>query len=373
MGLMAANHLHLPGVTGNFVWVPGIANLDGTGTLEFIAKVNLDDWTPDANQIWISKWTGSAGYLFYLESASNDLKLIWRDSGPARIAQATETPTVTDGDWLWVRAVATEDGVDRDVFFYTSTDETNNPDEVTWTQLGAEVVVPFGGGDLTTNTAVVFVGAQSATVATMAGSIAAARVNFAGVTQLDIDFTDLTTAEVDAGSFTEDSSNAATVTIAGTAWAYVRPRILNVYPKTTIEGSTRTVTVKVFDQQTGIVSRFVHIGSGVAAEVSLIGLKYVFDLIVPAEVTDQDIDNALYMDDIEPGKSAWAKAGAMINTIIGGLPGGYDQAMFWAGHTKPATAAARADIDKALVIQRGWVIVAGSMHQHEGDGTSVDF
>lgn len=219
---MVANYLHFPGVTGNFAWVLDDPTLDGTGTLEFIAKVNLDDWTPDANQIWISKWTGSAGYLFYLESASNDLKLIWRDSGPARIAQATVTPTITDGDWLWVRAVATEDGVDRDVFFYTSTDTTNDPDDVTWIQLGAEVVVLFGAADLTTNTTVVFVGAQSATVATMAGSIAAARVNFAGVTELDIDFTDLTTAEVDAGSFTEDSGNAATVTIAGTAWAYVR-------------------------------------------------------------------------------------------------------------------------------------------------------
>ncbi len=219
---MVANYLRLPGVVGNFAFVPGIANLDGSGTLEFIAKVNLDDWTPDANQVWISKWTGSAGYLFFLESTSNDLKLMWRDSGPARIAQATVTPTVTDGDWLWVRAVATEDGVDRDVFFYTSTDTTNDPDDVTWTQLGAEVVVPFGAADLTTNTAVVFVGAQSNTVATMAGSIAAARVNFAGVTELDIDFTGLTAAEVDAGSFTEDSGNAATVTIAGTAWAYVR-------------------------------------------------------------------------------------------------------------------------------------------------------
>ncbi len=222
---MVANYLHLPGVVGNFAWVPGIANLDGSGTLEFIAKVNLDVWPPDANQILISKWTGSAGYLFFLESASNDLKLMWRDSGPARIAQATVTPAVTAGDWLWFLAVATEDGVDRDVLFYTSTDETNNPDEVTWTQLGAEVVVPFGAADLTTNTAVVFVGAQSATVATMAGSIAAARINFAGVTELDIDFTDLTAAEVDAGSFTEDSINAATVTIAGTAWAYVRSRI----------------------------------------------------------------------------------------------------------------------------------------------------
>ncbi len=237
MDLMAANYLHLPGVTTNFVYVPNVANLDGTGTLEFIAKVNLDDWTPDANQIWISKWTGSAGYLFFLESTSNDLYLIWNEGTISRVAIATATPTVTDGDWLWVRVVATEDGDDRDVFFYTSTDMTNDPDDVTWTQLGAEVVVPFGAGDLTTNTAVVFVGAQSATVATMAGSIAAARINFNGVTELDIDFTDLTAAEVDAGSFIEDSGNAATVTIVGTAWAYVRPRTLEIYPKLGCEGN----------------------------------------------------------------------------------------------------------------------------------------
>ena len=214
------NHLHLPGVTTNFVSVPNVANLHGSGTLEFIAKVALDNWTLDADQVWISKWTGTAGYKFSLRAATNDLRLRWN---PSRVATATVTPTVTDGDWLWVRAVATEDGVDRNVLFYTSTDTTDDPDLVTWTQLGAEIVVSFGAGDLITNTARVFVGALSATAGTMAGSVAAARINFNGVTELDIDFTDLTVAEVDAGLFTEDSGSAATVTIAGTAWAYVRP------------------------------------------------------------------------------------------------------------------------------------------------------
>lgn len=271
---MAANYLHLPGVTGNYTFVPNVSNLDGSGTLEFIAKVALDDWTPDANQVWISKWTGSAGYLFFLESTSNDLKLMWRDSGPARIAQATETPTAGGDGWLWVYAVATEDGVDRDVVFYTSTDETNNPDEVTWTQLGAEVVVPFGAADLTTNTAVVFVGAQSNTVATMAGSIAAARVNFAGVTELDIDFTDLTAAEVDAGSFTEDSGNAATVTIAGAAWAYVRLQNIRVILKIVAR-----ITAAVGTTEADMVGVFGGIRPGLHSKVS--------NLVAAAPAADQ--------------------------------------------------------------------------------------
>ena len=39
----------------------------------------------------------------------------------------------------------------------------------------------------------------------------------------DADFTNLTAAEVAAGEFTEDSTNAATVTLGGDEWAYVRP------------------------------------------------------------------------------------------------------------------------------------------------------
>ncbi len=205
----AFDHCFFPGATTNYTSVPDISNLDGTGTLEYIAKIKLDDWTPSSDQIIISKWSGSDGWLFYLKAASNDLNLIWNE-GSTRIAEATSLPTVSDGDWLWVRAVATEDGADRDVFFYTSTDTTTDPDAVTWTQLGNEAVITSGAGNLTANTVAVFVGAESASAKTMAGSVAVARVNFNGTTQLDINYADATEP---FATFTERSGNAATVTI----------------------------------------------------------------------------------------------------------------------------------------------------------------
>ena len=215
------NYIVFEGTEGNYASVPDDSSLDGTGTLECIVKVNQVDWTPAADEVWISKWDGSTGFLFMLESDGADLRFVFSD-GAIRSAQATVQPTVSDGDWLWCRAVATEDGSARDVFFYTSTDTTNDPDLVTWTQLGDEVVIVSAAGNLNANTEDVYIGSQTASASTMDGSMAAAKINFAGATALDVNFTTLTAAEVIAASFTEDSANAATVTLTGSAWTYVR-------------------------------------------------------------------------------------------------------------------------------------------------------
>ena len=153
-------------------------------------------------------------------------------------------------------------------------------------------------------------------------------------------------------------------------------RTLHVYPKAIIDGSEWKLIVKVGD------SRFIHtVAAGVTAEVPLLLLKIVFDLIVGDDDTDQDVDDALFVDDIRPGpqvETVWGNWQATAESIITGLDPGYTVADFWAAWTRGNTEAMRNDANRALVagpggIGRGWDVPAGTIHQHEGDGTTVDF
>ena len=63
--------------------------------------------------------------------------------------------------------------------------------------------------------------------------------------------------------------------------------------------------------------------------------------------------------------------------IVAGLTPGYTVADFWADWTFGDTQAVRNDANRALVsgpggIGRGWEVVVGTLHQHEGDGTNTD-
>ena len=150
-------------------------------------------------------------------------------------------------------------------------------------------------------------------------------------------------------------------------------RNLEVYPKAFLEGATWHLTIGVDD------SDFDHlIPSGVTAETPLNLLKVVFGLTVEDADTDQDVDDALFLDDIAPGPSTATVIGNWIETaegIITGLSPGYTAADFWAAWTMGDTQAVRNDANRALVsgpggIGRGWTIA--SVHQHEGDGTVTE-
>ncbi len=147
-------------------------------------------------------------------------------------------------------------------------------------------------------------------------------------------------------------------------------RTLEVYPKAFLTGSTWRLFVKVDD------SRFEHVvPAGVTADPSLNLLKVVFGLTVEDSDTDQDVDDALFLDDIQPGPSTvtvWGNWQTRAENIIAGLAPGYTADDFWAAWTMGDTQAVRNDVQRALVagpggIGRGWTIT--SVHQHEGDGT----
>ncbi len=156
-------------------------------------------------------------------------------------------------------------------------------------------------------------------------------------------------------------------------------RNLSIYPKATIQGSAWTVMVKVHDTDTGTISRFEHeIPSGVAATADLLELKLVLGLTVDDADTDQDVDDALFVDDIRPGPSVvtvWESWQARAESILATLTTPYTQTDYWAAWTNGDTQATRNDMNRALVsgpggIGRGWTVT--SVHQHEGDGTVTE-
>ena len=158
-------------------------------------------------------------------------------------------------------------------------------------------------------------------------------------------------------------------------------RTLHVYPKASIEDSTWTLTMKVYEPATRVNSRFVEIvAAGLTVERFLPLLKVSWDLIVDDADTDQDVADSLFVDDIRPGpqvETVWGNWQDRAEGIITGLTTGYTVTDFWADWTGGDTQAVRNDANRAIVsgpggIGRGWTIVAGSVHQHEGDGTNTD-
>ena len=140
--------------------------------------------------------------------------------------------------------------------------------------------------------------------------------------------------------------------------------------------------MKVYDRATRVNSRFVEtVTAGLTAERFVPLLKVSWDLTVADTDIDQDVADSLFVDDIRPGpatETVWGNWQTRAEGIIAGLTTGYTVADFRAAWTGGDTQAVRNDANRAMVsgpggIGRGWTIVAGTVHQHEGDGTSVDF
>ena len=164
-------------------------------------------------------------------------------------------------------------------------------------------------------------------------------------------------------------------------------RSLEVYPKASLTDDQWTYLLKVSEAATGASSRILHgtgepgdpfIVSAVTATTPLSLLKLVLWLDVDDTDTDQDVDDALFVDDIQPGGgtlTVWEDWQATAEGIIAGLAPGYTVADFWAAWTQGDTQAMRNSIQRALEsgpggIGRGWTITG--FHQHEGDGTNLD-
>lgn len=153
-------------------------------------------------------------------------------------------------------------------------------------------------------------------------------------------------------------------------------RNLVVMTKGWIDGSTWTLRTQFHDDDTGVKTTiFYTTAAGLTAERPLTSPRLSFDLVVGDADTEQDVVDALTLDDIKPGggfETVFGNWIAIAEGHISVLSTGYTRDDFWAEWTKQNTSAIRSDARRALVTQRGWTVVAGSVHQHEGDGTTTE-
>lgn len=215
-GNSAVNGLVLNGVAGNYASAPDSASLSVTGDIDLRVQVALADWTPATANTLIGKIISATNNRSYLLGVNTNgtFKLVWSTDGAAGTAvtvNSTVAPTVSDFSTLWVRVTLDVDNGSGGytVIFYTSSDGS------TWTQLGASVV----GGSTTSifnGTAPLEVGAFNVGAnEILAGIIYRAQI-YNGINGTLVFDADFTAAAKLVTSFTESSSNAATVTINST-------------------------------------------------------------------------------------------------------------------------------------------------------------
>lgn len=253
------NYLYLPGVNENFASAPDSAALDITGDIDVRVKVALDDWSPSTSQMLLTKWDTGSGlqgaYRFTVDTAAR-LNFSWSPNGgtTAITAISTAAPTVVDGGTLWIRATLDVDNgaSGNDVKFFTSNDG------LTWTQLGT-TVTNAGVTSIFNSNQAIKIGVQNvANVTPSRGKFFRAQVlnGIGGTVAFDANFENSITSLLQT-SFTESSTNGATVTInrSGSTYrsagvidaGYLYPGATNTFANSTIDylnfGATDSFTV----------------------------------------------------------------------------------------------------------------------------------
>lgn len=203
--LLDGTGLSLPGTSGNYARTPTSAALNITGDIELVVRVSLDDWTPSASKAFIGKGFGNS-YNFGLTS-TGQLSFTVNVGGSIVFANlAFSAPA--DGTTLWLKV--TRDATAGTVTFYQATDQASEPGS--WTTLGTAATT---AGNLTTTAQPLGIGAAGAGYLPMAGMMyrAIVRDGIGGTVAFDADFA---AEEAGTTSFTEDSVNAATVSLMTT-------------------------------------------------------------------------------------------------------------------------------------------------------------
>jgi hypothetical protein len=205
--------LVLPQVSGNYASTPDVAALDITGNIELIAKVTVTAWTGAGARALISKHGQNSGDYgpFAWRVSDNGTMLLGLAPNGTTFTSHVSTAALSGGLTKWLRVTATLSGCTAR--FYYSNDATNDPNAVTWTQLGSDVTTTTIASLVSSNNPVC-VGAwnELGTADMFRGIIRRALIKdgIGGTTVFDADFEAATDW---SKTFTESSANAATVTI----------------------------------------------------------------------------------------------------------------------------------------------------------------
>ena len=127
-----AQYVLLDGTSGEFVDTPDHADWDIAGSdFDVRFKGSNDDWTPGGNKRFAAKNSSTDGYSFGIDL---DGKLLYftLNASTSETHISSIPVAFSDGDVGWSRIKL----VTTTLTYYTSTDTTQDPTAVSWTQLG---------------------------------------------------------------------------------------------------------------------------------------------------------------------------------------------------------------------------------------------
>jgi hypothetical protein len=198
----------LPGLAANYCSAPSSSALSITGDIDLRFQGSLPSWSSTSSPVFLAKgWTsGTAQFVFFI-GAAGALSLRISTNGTTYAINVLSTANVpfTANQVGWVRVTWSQSL--SQAKFYTSTDG------ITWTQLGTTVTATASA--IFTSSAVLELGSQNTGASNpLLGNMYRAQVynGIAGTLVFDANFT---AKPFGANTFTESSTNAATVTING--------------------------------------------------------------------------------------------------------------------------------------------------------------
>jgi hypothetical protein len=218
------NYLYLPGVAGNGASTPSSAALSMTGDLEIVVRVALDDWTPSAFSVLVSKRNGSTAGYELAANAAGGLQFLWMN-GTSNGEAVSFTLPFADSAAYWVRFTFDADngsGQRVGSFFYAA-DQATEPS--VWTTVNT--VTTAGTATLSTDATALSVGQRPNTGNPTAGKFyrAIVRDGIGGSTVFDADFTQGITSGAQT-TFTATTGQTVTInrsTAGRKSVAVVRP------------------------------------------------------------------------------------------------------------------------------------------------------
>ena len=223
------NYFRHPGIAGNYLSAPDSAALSITGDIDIRWVGSLDDIaSPSTVQQLITKWaTGQDNYGLSVRT-NGDLRLSWTEDGSTLKNESVATPFTAgdDGNVVGIRVTMdVDDGAsDAQVRFYTlNTPASDDPtNAANWTQTGTDQAVG-ATTSIDDGTSPVEIGSQDGGAGNpLTGNTYRALIydGIAGTLVFDVNADSFDGGTVSqAKSFTEESSNAATVTVNVTSGA----------------------------------------------------------------------------------------------------------------------------------------------------------
>jgi hypothetical protein len=218
-GNSAVNGLALNASSGNSASTPTSVAVAITGDIDLRMKVDLLNTRPSSEGTFFGRYSSAPNrsYLFQILQ-TGILRFIWSANGTAENLKVSTVALASTGFTGWVRVTLDVDNgaAGNDVIFYTSLDG------ITWTQLGATVTTA-GTTSILAGTNDLYLGVnRDGNQHFLGGIVYRAQVynGIGGTVAFDEDFT---LAAKLATTVTEQSSNAATVTInsSGTTGARI--------------------------------------------------------------------------------------------------------------------------------------------------------